>query len=339
MDLYQRFLVRTECMTYNHENYITDAMNGFVMQQTTFPVVTVIMDDASPDHTAEIIRRFVSENFDFQESSVAYEIDTDYGHVSFARHKTNKNCFFAVICLKENHYSQKKSKVPYLAEWKDTKYIALCEGDDYWTDPLKLQKQVDFMEKHKDYSMCFHAAEVKNEGKAVDFYRNGTHFLDLDDREYSSTEVVSKWMVPTASIVFRSDLINKYQLKHPEWLAFGDITLVLQCSHTGKIFGMSDVMSVYRIQPNSVTNNVEYMDKTIFKLPDHYRCLRMNFPKVEKGPLEWSISHSYYIRMKRQPNLCKRFRDFVLFVWWDPKQAFERMRKVIAGRKKQYIIR
>lgn len=326
------FLVRTFCATYNHEHYVTDALNGFVLQTTTFPVVYTIVDDASSDNTPNVIRRFVGECFDLDNAAFGYDRDTDYGHVTFAQHKTNKNCYFVVVYLKENHYSQKKSKAPYLKEWNDTKYIALCEGDDYWTDPLKLQKQVDFLERHEEYSMCFHAAEVKHVGGADDPYRNGTHFLDLEDREYTSTELVSKWMVPTASIVYKRDLVENYQIKHPEWLVYGDIMLALKCSHLGKIFGMSDVMSVYRIQPTSVTNNVEFVDRTVFKLPDHYRCLRMNFPKVEKGPLEWSISHSYYVRMKRQPNVLLKLRDFILFVWWDPKQAFERVRRVVVSR-------
>ena len=103
-------LVTVSCMTYNHEPYITDALNGFAMQQTSFPFVCTIIDDASTDRNAEVIRNYVSENFDLQDTSIAYEKDMDYGHVTFARHKTNENCYFAVIYLKENHYSQKKSK-------------------------------------------------------------------------------------------------------------------------------------------------------------------------------------------------------------------------------------
>ena len=240
---------------------------------------------------------------------------------------------FYYLSLRINHYG-KISHEPYYKRYSDVaKYWAECEGDDYWTDPLKLQKQVNFLDAHEDYSMCFHAAEVKYEGKTYDPYRNGTHFLHLEDREYSSTEVVSKWMVPTASIVYKRALVETYQIKHPEWLAFGDITLVLKCSHTGKIFGMSDVMSVYRIQPNSVTNKAEYVNSTVFKLPDHYRCLRMNFPKVEKGPLEWSISHYSYVRMKKQSNPFLKIRDFFMFVWWDPKQAMCRIKSVIARKK------
>ena len=120
------FLVRTFCATYNHELYITDALLGFVMQQTSFPVVYTIVDDASTDKTAGTLKRFVNEHFDVGSGTSGYDKDTDYGHVTFAQHKTNKSCFFAVIYLKENHYSQKKSKAPYLTEWMDTKYVALC---------------------------------------------------------------------------------------------------------------------------------------------------------------------------------------------------------------------
>ena len=277
------FLLSVSCMTYNQSSYITDTMKGFAMQQTDFPFIAVIVDDASTDGEQEVIRGHVDEHFNHSAESGFKEWETEDAFWTFARHKENKNCHFVVVFLKKNLYKQPKKKETVIRDWMNSKYIALCEGDDYWTDPLKLQKQVDFLERHEEYSMCFHAADVKHEGGVDDPYRNGTHFLDLEDREYTSTELVSKWMLPTASIVYRKNLVENYQIKHPEWLVFGDIMLALKCSHTGKIYGMSDVMSVYRIQPNSVTNDTEFVDKTVFRLPDHYRCLRMNFPKVEKG--------------------------------------------------------
>lgn len=317
------FLVRTFCATYNHESYITDALKGFVMQETSFPVVYTIVDDASTDKTAEVLRRFVNEHFDVGSDTRGYDKDTDYGHVTFARHKTNKNCYFAVIYLKENHYSQKKSKAPYLTEWLDTKYIALCEGDDYWTDPLKLQKQVDFLEGHEEYSMCFHGAEIVHEG--VDESKTGLRCQNIEDREYSSTEVFSFWIVPTASIVYRCEMLIGFNLKHPEWLTRGDIALVLKCAHRGKIFGMSDKMSVYRMQPNSVSHNPKFRDPEIFVLPNHFRCIYYNFPKVDKKPVVWNISHSYYVRMKRQKNVLLKFRDLFLFIYWDPQGAIKKL--------------
>ena len=105
MESERKYIVRTHCAAYNHELYIRDALQGFVIQETTFPVVYTIVDDASKDRTADVIREFVVQNFDLQDTSIAYEKDMDYGHVIFARHKTNINCYFAVVFLIENHYS------------------------------------------------------------------------------------------------------------------------------------------------------------------------------------------------------------------------------------------
>ena len=156
------YLVRVSCKTYNQANYITDALNGFVIQQTSFPFVCTIIDDASTDGEQEVIEKFVNEHFDKQDISVAFEKETGDCHITFARHKTNGNCYFAVVYLKENHY-RKKSKAPYIKDWSNTKYVALCEGDDYWTDPLKLQKQVVFLEEHPDYSLCCHRFKIYHE--------------------------------------------------------------------------------------------------------------------------------------------------------------------------------
>lgn len=327
------FLLSISCWTYNQSTYITDAMNGFAMQQTNFPFVAVIIDDASIDGEQEVIKAYIEEHFDHSEKTGYKEWETEDACWIFARHKLNENCHFVAVLLKRNLFKEPEKKGAVVKEWMDTKYIAICEGDDYWTDPLKLQKQVDFLEGHPDFSMCFHGAEVKVENSPSSEQKNGTNYSKIENREYVSTEFVSGWLVPTASIVYRPEFVNQFEVKHPERFAFGDIVLVLKCSHTGKVFGMSDMMSVYRIQPNSITNNPQSVESLVFRLPEHYRCLRQNFPKVKKGPLEWSISHSYYVRMKRQSNVFFRLRDFVLFVWWDPKQAFERMRKIIARKK------
>ena len=144
MEKEYKYMVAVQCMTYNQSKYILDALNGFVMQQTNFPYVVMVVDDASTDGEQEVIRKFVSEQFDTNDTSVAYEKETDYAYITYAQHKTNKNCYIAVLYLKENHYSQRKTQMPYLAEWRDyVKYEALCEGDDYWIHPQKLQMQVD----------------------------------------------------------------------------------------------------------------------------------------------------------------------------------------------------
>lgn len=209
----KRFLVRTHCATYNQEHYIKDALQGFVMQETTFPVVYTILDDASTDRNPVVIREFVNDNFNLLDNSVAYEKDTDYGHVTFAQHKTNKNCYFAVIYLKENLYRQKKSKAPYVKEWDDTKYIALCEGDDYWTDPLKLQKQVDFLEEHEEYGFVGTNVRIKKADSFVEeppMVSSGVVEGDFellgDVFEYAKYGPLAR----TVSLLYRRELVLGY---------------------------------------------------------------------------------------------------------------------------------
>lgn len=220
------YLVRVNCMTYNQSAYITDTMNGFVMQQTSFPFVCTIVDDASTDGEQEVIRNFVEGNFDLQDS-VAYEKDTDYGHVSFVRHKTNRECYFAIVYLNENHY-RKKSKLPYLTEWMDTKYVANCEGDDYWTDPLKLQKQVDFLEEHEDYSLCCHRYKIynQNDGSWDDDYVKQLFDESPGGFSFSNAENLNRaWITKTMTLVYRNGLVNqdvlaRYQYRCDEHLNY-----------------------------------------------------------------------------------------------------------------------
>ena len=256
-----QFLVRTICLTYNHELYVEDALRGFALQQTTFPVVSIIIDDASTDHTVDILNRFLKEHFVSDVSKGSFDKETDYGHVTFARHKDNPNCFFAVICLKENHYSKGKSKYPYYKEWANTRYVALCEGDDYWIDPYKLQKQVDFMEQHPDYVACFHNARVQ--------YNNHVAlFNDLEEKHHTPTEDIIKrqWFIATPSLLYRN-----IALEMPKWskeVVNGDYLMELLLAKEGKFYYMDDVMSVYRKHGSGISaelnkNKVDMADKLI----------------------------------------------------------------------------
>lgn len=157
-------LVSIRCFTYNQSRYITQALDGFTMQETSFPYVILVMDDASTDGEQEVIHNYIQENFDLQNISVAYEKDTNYGRLIFSQHKTNQNCYIAAFFLKENHYSCNKDKMPYMAEWRNAvKYEAFCEGDDYWTDSHKLSKQVAYMEQHPECGLCYTDCDIYHE--------------------------------------------------------------------------------------------------------------------------------------------------------------------------------
>ena len=180
------YRVHIQCYTYNHSQYIEDAMNGFVMQETDFPFITTIVDDASTDSAPQIITRFFERHFDTKDSSLAFREETEYGTVLFARHRSNKNCFFAVVLLKENHHSQRKGKLTYLRRWiHDVPYVALCEGDDYWTDSGKIQKQVDYMESHPDCMLSVHSADWRSDDSV---YSYGCQ--DVVPKDYSVEELI-----------------------------------------------------------------------------------------------------------------------------------------------------
>lgn len=149
------FEVCVKCWTYNHASYIENTLDGFCIQKVQFPYLCIIVDDASPDGEPEVIRNYLLDHFELKDNAVVRNEETDNYVLTFTRHKTNHNCFFAVFLLKYNHHG-KKNKGQYFDNWvKYIKYHALCEGDDFWTDPLKLQKQVEFMDRHPEVGLCY----------------------------------------------------------------------------------------------------------------------------------------------------------------------------------------
>lgn len=238
-----QYMVHIDCITYNHAPYIEDAMNGFCMQKTSFPFVATIIDDSSTDGESEIIKNYLNENFDMAH---ARTWETDDAYFIEATHKENLHCTFAVVLLKYNFWEAKKSKKPLIAEWADNvKYTAICEGDDYWTSSEKLQIQVDFLENHPDYSMCFHDVNIKAE-KGREWY---DVFGILEDRDYTGMGNLVTWSVPTASIVCRREIYLTCPT-NPKF-TMGDNVLILHCSRNGTVRCIPKKMGVYRLTPTS----------------------------------------------------------------------------------------
>ncbi len=222
-------LVSVRVVTYNHEKYIGKCIEGILMQKTDFPFEVIIGEDCSTDKTREIV-------FDYMN-----------------RYKD----IIKVITSDKNVGGQQNSMRVHKA--CSGKYHAICEGDDYWIDPLKLQKQVNFLEARPDYTMCFHDALCVWEDKAFppSYFCPG----NLNDT-VTIDEVISRsWFIPTASIMARSHILDSL----PEWrknVWCGDLLVRLWCAHHGKIGYINEIMSVYRKHNEGFTSkfgfDVEY---------------------------------------------------------------------------------
>lgn len=270
-------LVSVCCLVYNHEPYLRDCFEGFVKQQTTFPFEILVHDDASTDHSADIIREYTAK----------------YPHL------------FKPIYQTENQYSKGvRITNQYQYPRAQGKYIALCEGDDYWTDPHKLQMQVDWLEEHPEYSMTFHAAILKQENRSLSFAEAGF----VQDKDYTADDVMANWIVPTASIIFRKQVLN-CPINGESRLIAGDIAIVMKSLAVGKIRGFSNKMSVYRISQKGISSYRHQQKNVTLKYPDHILCLKENFPFISSKIINKCLAYRYWNRAAVQPTLYLALQD------------------------------
>lgn len=238
----QYYKVVVRCFTFNQSKYIEDALNGFVRQQTVFPYVCIIVDDCSTDGEQDVIKSFLNKGFEMSQSE---EFETDYAYITKVPHKTNLNCTFVVFLLKYNHYSKKQKKGPYFQQWREVcSYEALCEGDDYWIDPTKLQKQVEWLDVHSDYTMCCSDAIIKLPDRELDWSRY------KEDTDIPAKDMIEGGglFVQTTTIVYRVELLEYLKQDFIRQCSVGDFPLQLMSVIRGKVRYMSDKTSVYRYQ-------------------------------------------------------------------------------------------
>lgn len=222
-------LVSVACITFNQVNYIRQCLDGFVMQKTKIPVEIVIHDDASTDGTQDIIREYIEKYPNFQ---------------------------WKPVFQKTNKYKEGKGILaPYVFPKCTGKYIAICEGDDYWTDENKLQKQVDWLESHPDYVLIADNALVCNSITNKEYL-----FNQSEDRDYSIADMISVRRFPTAGVLFRTSAKDgfvdacRYHYDTMMWCYFAT---------KGKIRFSSHVSSVYRRGMQGIT---EYTGRYKFAL-------------------------------------------------------------------------
>lgn len=215
------------CLAYNHAKFIRQALDGFVMQKTNFPFEVLIHDDASTDGTADIIREYEAKHPDIIKP--IYQTENQW--------------------TKQNVSNFNFSRV-------QSEYVALCEGDDYWTDPLKLQKQVDFLDSHPDFTGCFHPAKKIWEDLPVKSTIMPTPYQRFYRKVFTARDVLYRWFIPTASLVFRSDhgilesIINDF----PSGIISGDRFYHIVIAKQGKIGMLDEIMSVYRMHQGGVSS-------------------------------------------------------------------------------------
>lgn len=220
-----QLMVTIRCLTYSHEPYIRQCLEGFVMQKTNFPFEAIVHDDASTDGTAAIIREYAEKYPDI----------------------------IKPILETENQYSKHDGSLRRILDaHTHGKYVAMCEGDDYWTDPYKLQKQVDFLESHPDFVMCSHR---------YDRYHEEEHRLEKDPDEtfdgavYDLKNLIGgKWLTQTLTVMYRRSALD---LKEYETYGMSmDIILLYALLKRGNGYCFPDVMGVYRYHNGGVWSEV-----------------------------------------------------------------------------------
>lgn len=218
-------LLAIKCLTYNHEPYIRQCLEGFVMQKTNFPFIAIVHDDASTDNTADIIREYAEKYPDIIKP--IYETVNQY-----------------------SKHDGSVGRIMNAAIPESVKYIAVCEGDDYWTDSLKLQKQVDFLENHPEYGLVYSRVKYYNE-------KNKKYTCVFGNEVNSFIDLTKRNTIPTLSIVVRHGLLKNYyetiKPKEKSW-KMGDYPMCLYCSYYSKLKFLPDITGIYRILENSASH-------------------------------------------------------------------------------------
>ncbi|WP_165253193.1 glycosyltransferase [Adlercreutzia sp. ZJ304] len=224
-------LVSICCITFNHADYISDALDGFLQQETTFSFEILIHDDASTDGTVGILRKYEVKYPEI--IRVYYEDENQYGKGTY------KGGYVSGLLVPDAR----------------GKYIAICEGDDYWCDKYKLQKQIDYLENHPECSEVCHAACVID-GVTGDVL--GTMGMGSIACNLNGPDVIDNWQIPTASRVRRkehfAEYVNTWVFDKP----VGDFPTAIYSTTKGYIHYEPKCMSVYRFQtPGSWTSRMQ----------------------------------------------------------------------------------
>ena len=242
-------LISVCCITYNHENFIQEALDGFLIQQTSFPIEIIVHDDASTDNTTNII-------YDYKEK-----------HPDLIK----------IILQTENQYSKRGfGFISDLFAQARGKYIALCEGDDYWTDPFKLQKQVDFLEANLDFAICFHKVNILEAGQIIDDY-----ITWVPSSISTITDLANGNYIHTPSCVFKNNTLKILGANFHD-SPLGDYYIHMMNAQYGKIFCIDEVMSIYRLHGTSTFSS----QSMTYKIAKTLKAIEVISKDLQKPDIE-----------------------------------------------------
>lgn len=310
----QNYKVLVRCFTYNQSKYIEDALNGFAMQQTDFPFVCLVVDDCSTDGAQDVIKAWMESMCNI---SKAEYIDLELSNVILVPHKTNPTCSFAFYLLKQNLYHDNVKKTKLITPWREhCLYEALCEGDDWWIDEKKLQKQVNILDNFDNIVMVRSDADVlvQTTGEIKkSVFKNKIYPNSIDSfRDY----IISPRWLATCSWMYRVSVADYCNI--PADCFKGDLALMIYAAKIGEVKFIEDSTSVYRILQSSASHFESYERAHDFwRKQVNTRCYYakdLNFQ--EKFNLIRKLlgdARHYYIANKKQKKFD--FHKYISFAW------------------------
>lgn len=212
-------------ITYGHEEYLRNAIHSILDQEVDFEYELIIANDNSPDNTDEVVKEVMLQHSEGKK-------------INYIKHPQN------IGAIPNFYFSFTKAR---------GKYIAICEGDDYWIDNRKLQKQITFLEANQDYSASFHDVYMLFNDKKVSFSKHKKN--SINETVYFDEVVSSDWLIPTCSFVFRKDKMNLPPFY--EKMNYGDYPLFCCVVINSKAHYIDEIMGVYRRNnSSSLTNTI-----------------------------------------------------------------------------------
>lgn len=297
-------LVSVQCLVFNHASYLRECLNGFIMQKCDFKFEVIVHDDASTDNSAEIIQEYAKKYPDIIKP--IYEIENQYTQIGFGG-------------IAKILYSQCKGK-----------YIASCEGDDYWTDPYKLQKQVDYMEKHPEcvyschrYMILIEATKEKKIFKNIYFDNNP----DEDDFIFDVTYPFCKdWITKTLTSMYKKDAYDITKVDTCK--LFRDVHSVYYLLNKGTGVCHSFVGGVYRKNSTSVFGSQSKWTQKLI----NYNVFK-EFYKINRDGMIKEIAQSIYITL-----IFERKKEPIPHDWFELETLFVYLPIKVVGKIKKYLV-